>query len=219
MNPLLKPFLPVSFAIVLAGCMAPVTHEPANLSTLKREVDRYAGSGRYEADLAAVSRAAQKWISRRARQGGGNLAVVLDIDETVLSNLEHMRENDWGYHPGRWDAWMKQADAPALDPVRGIYQCARKHDVAVFFITGRSESVRSATVRNLKAAGMGDYGGLILRADGSGRSAAVIKAEQRRRLSERGFTIIASIGDQQSDLDGGYAERVFKLPNPFYLIH
>jgi putative acid phosphatase of HAD superfamily subfamily IIIB len=30
--------------------------------------------------------------------------------------------------------------------------------------------------------------------------------------------IIANVGDQQSDLDGGYAERTFKVPNPFYFI-
>jgi hypothetical protein len=26
------------------------------------------------------------------------------------------------------------------------------------------------------------------------------------------------MGDQLSDLEGGYAERTFKLPNPFYWI-
>jgi hypothetical protein len=30
--------------------------------------------------------------------------------------------------------------------------------------------------------------------------------------------IIANIGDQQSDLFNGHAERPFKLPNPFYFI-
>jgi hypothetical protein len=27
-----------------------------------------------------------------------------------------------------------------------------------------------------------------------------------------------NIGDQMSDLDGGFAERTYKLPNPFYFI-
>lgn len=31
-------------------------------------------------------------------------------------------------------------------------------------------------------------------------------------------TIIANLGDQDSDLVGGHAERTFKLPNPFYYI-
>jgi len=29
--------------------------------------------------------------------------------------------------------------------------------------------------------------------------------------------IIANIGDQESDLAGGFAEKTFKLPNPFYI--
>ena len=29
---------------------------------------------------------------------------------------------------------------------------------------------------------------------------------------------IANLGDQESDLIGGHAERTFKLPNPFYLM-
>jgi len=31
-------------------------------------------------------------------------------------------------------------------------------------------------------------------------------------------TIIVNAGDQESDLAGGYAERAYKLPNPFYYI-
>ena len=42
------------------------------------------------------------------------------------------------------------------------------------------------------------------------------KAPERRKLTEEGYTILLSIGDQQSDLSGGYAERTFKLPNPVY---
>jgi HAD superfamily, subfamily IIIB (Acid phosphatase) len=44
------------------------------------------------------------------------------------------------------------------------------------------------------------------------------KARQRRSLARRGFTIVANVGDQRSDLDGGWAQRTFKLPNPMYVI-
>ena len=33
---------------------------------------------------------------------------------------------------------------------------------------------------------------------------------------KQGFLIIANLGDQASDLAGGYAERAYKIPNPFY---
>jgi hypothetical protein len=49
-------------------------------------------------------------------------------------------------------------------------------------------------------------------------SAVNHKAPARAVIERQGFTIIANIGDQQSDLEGGYAEMTFKVPNPFYFI-
>jgi len=36
-------------------------------------------------------------------------------------------------------------------------------------------------------------------------------------FQKAGYKIIANVGDQQSDLNGGYSERTYKLPNPIYL--
>ena len=44
------------------------------------------------------------------------------------------------------------------------------------------------------------------------------KAPIRRQLVVEGYTILLSMGDQQSDLDGGSTERTFKLPNPVYYL-
>jgi acid phosphatase len=49
-------------------------------------------------------------------------------------------------------------------------------------------------------------------------SAADYKAPQRARIEAMGYTIVANIGDQPSDLKGGHAERAFLLPDPFYTI-
>jgi hypothetical protein len=55
---------------------------------------------------------------------------------------------------------------------------------------------------------------------GSSRRPTVeaFKTEERRKLAEAGYTIIATVGDQESDLEGGSAECRFKVPNPFYFI-
>ena len=39
------------------------------------------------------------------------------------------------------------------------------------------------------------------------KSAVDFKAPERRKIAEQGYTIIPSMGDQDSDLRGGYAER------------
>ncbi len=102
--------------------------------------------------------------------------------------------------------------------MRGVYQTARANNVTVFFITGRRASEKEATAHNLRTQGMGGFEALLVRADDSKMAVGPFKAGERKKIMEQGYTIVANIGDQQSDLDGGYAERTFKLPNPFYLI-
>lgn len=43
------------------------------------------------------------------------------------------------------------------------------------------------------------------------------KTETRRKLQSEGRMIIANVGDQDSDLAGGFSDRTFKVPGPFYL--
>ncbi len=65
---------------------------------------------------------------------------------------------------------------------------------------------------------MGNYEEPITRPNGPKDPAADFKSARRREITPCGFTNIANIGDQATDLEGGYAELGFKLPNPFYLI-
>jgi acid phosphatase len=74
-------------------------------------------------------------------------------------------------------------------------------------------------VRNLESTGYTGYADLIMEPVGSHYdSAAAFKAPQRAHIESLGYTIVANIGDQPSDLDGGFSERTFLLPNPFYRI-
>jgi predicted secreted acid phosphatase len=194
--------------------------EPLNLSTAKAEVLRYVETGTYERDIVNVADEAKAWLTDRAsqRRAGEKLALVLDIDETALSNLPHMQEMDFGYLPTMWDEWVAEATAQPLGPVLDLYRQARRLDVAVFFITGRKESDRPGTERNLRAVGYGDYVRLLMKPNDTRTVTRVFKTEARRELERAGWIIIANVGDQVSDLEGGAAEKTFKLPNPFYRI-
>ena len=44
------------------------------------------------------------------------------------------------------------------------------------------------------------------------------KAGTRRHIEKLGYDIVLNVGDQWSDLQGGYADRVLKLPNPTYYL-
>lgn len=208
----------VIFALLaLAGC-ATATREPANLLPHKQELRAYVENGSYRRDLAAVAAEAQAWVERRAAAGGSKLTVIFDLDETLFDNWGYLAAMDFGYVPREWERWVEEASAPAHEPVRAVYRAARERGVDVIFLTGRTERGRAATEKNLRAIGCGDFAVLVCRPDGDKRTAAEFKTAARQRLAAEGRTIIANIGDQVSDLTGGFAERTFKLPNPFYLV-
>jgi HAD superfamily, subfamily IIIB (Acid phosphatase) len=213
-----------SFAVGLAGC-ATRTVEPRNLSLLKEEIVGYVDSGLYLQQVGKVSREASAWIERRAKAGTSlpregrpvRLAVVFDIDETMLSNFSHMRRMDFGYQAAAWEAWVAQGEAPAIEPVREIYRLARRLGIEVIFVTGRREHDRPGTEKNLRAVGVDDYSRIFFKPDASKETTEKFKTAVRALLVEEGCIIVANIGDQESDLSGGYAERTFKLPDPFYV--
>lgn len=183
----------------------------------------------YDGDIARVVQDARGWIKWRAAYVH-NPALVLDIDETSLSNWKELYQNQFVYvadGPCSFRkgttcgarTWERMAVAPPIQPTRDLFAFAKRRHVTVFFITGRYESAdeRAATVKNLSRAGYSGWKHLYLRATQfGGPSVAPYKTWARGQIEAQGYTIIANMGDQWSDLDGGYAERVFKLPNPFY---
>ena len=209
------------------GSAAPSAATPPSLADAKRQVSEYVDSGRYEADLAAVAEQARAFLASRA-QRGGKLAIVVDIDETALSNLPSIRANDYGVilsgpcdlprGPCGLLAWIGMARAEPIKPVWALVRLARERGVAVFFLTGRPERLRAATEANLRSVGY-EWTGVLLKPDDlTTKSAVDFKAPERKKLQDQGYTVIVNIGDQMSDLDGGFAERTYKLPNPFYFI-
>ncbi len=198
-----------------------------NLYDDQRLVEQYVSSGRYEAEVAAVANQAKAWLEERAKTAT-KPAIVLDIDETSLSNWPAYRINGWGRvlngpcdlekGPCGLRAFQALGQSKAIAPTLALARRARELGVAVFFITGRPANLREATERNLKEQGY-EWTGVVLMPEGAHfASAADFKAPERRKLTEQGYTVLLSMGDQQSDLSGGYAEKTFKLPNPVYFL-
>jgi len=44
------------------------------------------------------------------------------------------------------------------------------------------------------------------------------KTAERTKVEAEGYTIIANVGDQMSDINGENSGCRFKVPNPFYFI-
>jgi predicted secreted acid phosphatase len=212
---------PAAVAPAIASSDVPRLYEA------QRQVDEYISSGRYERDFSAVVAQARDWLEQRSKTAK-RPAIVLDIDETSLSNWPAYRLNGWGrvvgggcdldQGPCGLRAWQALAQSQALTPTRELARRAHELGVAVFFISGRPPNLREPTERNLREQGY-DPAGVILLPEGAHfKSAVDFKAPERRKIAEQGYTIILSLGDQESDLVGGFAERTFKLPNPVYYL-
>jgi acid phosphatase len=201
-------------------------HVP-NLFDAQQQVERYIASGRYDADFAAVVATARAYLERRATHVE-RPAIVLDIDETSLSNWPAYKVNGWTRIAGGdcnletgpcgLRAWQALGKSRALQPTLQLATRAKALGVAVFFISGRPSGLQEATERNLREQGYEWDEVILLPPDTTFASAVDFKAPARRRIAERGYTILLTMGDQESDLRGGYAERTFKLPNPVYFL-
>jgi hypothetical protein len=196
----------------------------------------YHDSGRYDAELAAAVAPARASLARQLRRlrrspGPGRYsecrkpkrergchevkpAIVLDIDETSLSNYAGLEATNFsvaGLVPG-----AAAGSDPAIAPTLDLYRFARSRGVEAFFVTGRPDVVRAPTESNLESVGYDEGFNLITKPPGI--ETIPYKSGERERIEQRGFTILVNVGDQDSDLAGGHARRAFKLPNPMYFV-
>src|SRR5262245_17327944 len=213
--------------VVSSACASLPVEPIPKIYEAQQAVDRYITSGRYDVDFARVVEDASAYLEERAKLAA-RPAIVLDIDETALSNWPAYKANGWVrivngdcnlvQGPCGLRSWQATAQSKALKPTLELDKRAKALGVAVFFITGRPSNLRDATEKNLREQGF-EWDEVILAPSGATfSSAADFKAPERKKIADRGYTILLTLGDQQSDLTGGYAERTFRLPNPVYFL-
>jgi predicted secreted acid phosphatase len=187
------------------------------------EMKRIAGSQwRYLAD-------AKKQAARHHRQP----AIVFDADDTTLWTYDM---EDGAMHfvfdpTVQNDEWVQPERFPATPSMVGFVNKAAKMGFAIFGLTGRSDTQEEATLGNLDKVGYTPFNAdnFYTKWSGSNPQPSYItcaaakcttveyKAGTRKHIEkDLGYDIVLNVGDQWSDLQGGYADRVLKLPNPTY---
>ena len=203
---------------------------PVNLGQFKLQLRDYRYCGGDDADFAAKIAEAKPYLQDHALEVA-RPALVLDIDETSLSNWLEIDQDDFAFMPSGQcslqlgttsgdQEWELSARAEALMPTLDLFNTAKSLGVTVFFITGRPDrfDLRAATVKNLKEAGYDGWQDLVMRPISSAGSVADYKSSARKAIQDKKYHIILNVGDQQSDVDGGFADQTFRVPNPFYFI-
>lgn len=192
-------------------------------SMCEEYVFHYMRSGQYENDVKGTIRAAESYWNSVIPSADGFDAVVMDIDETALSNVPYYNSfqlRSQLHNKSAWNHWIEQAKAPALTHTLKLYQKLQSSGLALIFLTRRHENQRSSTVKNLLLAGYSGWKMLIMRSeDELHMDIQTFKSKQRLYLENLGFRIKGVIGDQWSDISGpAVGNRTFKMPNPLYHI-
>lgn len=209
------------FSIILLACF--IFNAKASVSqTINREqFKEYYLSGNYFKAIEKKLIDAKDYLDRQLNYPRANrLAIVLDVDETVLSNYRDLERLHFNHNEQALTAAHMLSGAETITPVKELYEYAIQKGVAVFFISERPNlpEMMSMTVKNLKKAGFDQWDELILKPINQFISIQTFKTNARRQIAARGFDVVINIGDQECDLKGGYAEVKVKLPNPFYTL-
>lgn len=205
----------LSSILVFSGC----DRRPENLTVAKERVVEYYEKGNFEKDVKKAVDDAIRYFKPRICCGPSS-AVVFDIDDTLLWSYEEMKSIQFGYVPKLFHDWVLKADAPVVPHVKRLYDFFVDRGCTIILLTGRQFDGREATLKNLHREGFHKIDLLITRnEDELKMSALEYKSKHRQILERQGYRIIATIGDQYSDLKGGYAYYQVKIPNYTYIIN
>ncbi|MGH8028562.1 MAG: 5'-nucleotidase, lipoprotein e(P4) family [Arenimonas sp.] len=266
--PLRRTALALVLLATLSGCAttqtAPVTTAPApapvvevvpandNLNAvlwLQGSVEyRLIAGQTWRSALAQLDKAIKSpdWdaLPKEARDGavarGLPMAVIVDVDETVLDNSIYQARlvaNSGAFDEATWDAWVQEQAAPAVPGALPFAQNAARRGVEVFYISNRTQAQAAPTLANLKALGFPSADADHYLGKGAPVADCVPTGSDkgcRRRAVGRTHRVLLQVGDQLGDFvdiadnsppgreaavasyRGWIGERWFVLPNPTY---
>ena len=175
--------VPAVLVLLLTGLAVPA---PAQAEPLPSK-------SQWVADTYDAMQGSRAYIGRRVDQGGSRLAVNLDIDNTSLAS-----HYDYG--------------APVAVTLR-FARYAREHGVKLLFNTGRirgdgrlkkaKDLLRAAGYRVTEICGRTSTHETLTHS----------KQRCRRHFVAEGWTLVANVGNRQSDFTGGSYEKSFRLPS------
>ncbi|MEO6066158.1 MAG: HAD family acid phosphatase [Lysobacterales bacterium] len=163
-------------------------------------------------------------IGNRAQLASLPIAVITDIDETLLDNTPFNARMIVEPIPGdlavadsrtafarRWQEWVADERARALPGAAAFAKRLSEGGIAFYYITNRDDTEREATCRNLVAEGfpVPDCEAFVLtRNDAQGRPSAKLS---RRAMIGRGHRVLVMLGDNLGDfVDGVEATRAVR---------
>ena len=160
-------------------------------------------------------------------------SIVLDIDETVLSNIPFqvkMVKDGTAFNPKLWDEWVQKAEATPVAGAKEFLQFADKNKVQIYYISDRIDAQVDATIKNLEAQGLPVQGRdhLMFKKEGDkskeGRRQEVIKHTNLVMLFGDNLVDFAEFSTKSEadrdkmfeQLKAEFGDKFIIFPNPMY---
>ena len=184
-------------------------------------------SQEYQNLCRQIYRQAEEKISQQAKQERGNLAVVIDLDETVLDNSQYQVERlklGLGFTQESWSEWVNREEAGLVPGAKAFLKRARKLGLQVVYLSNRMHANVRPTKENPRALGVLDPEDLFLLRRNKQDTKEIRRTEVisgKGRMKEAGpLKVVAYLGDQMGDFPAEVEEAlgtsVFVFPNPMY---
>jgi len=212
------------------------TMDPVNGTTA---LHQFSTDGAYAHETEGIAANAEKYLGNEAKpkhKHTGKPAILFDIDDTTLNTYSYEIYSNFVYNPTTNAAFVNAGSAKVFPAVPGMAKLendAIAKGYQVFFLTGRPATQLTGTLANLSDAGYTvDPSNVFLKdltapwlqpcqtdANNLPCTTTEYKSLTRKHIEQDlGYDIVANFGDQFSDLNGGYADQTYKLPNPMYYL-
>jgi predicted secreted acid phosphatase len=219
-----------------------------NIDSVKKTIAAYYGdpgtgianktASPYISEMDRIVKRATKGLQStydREIKQGKKPAIVFDADDTTLWTYDmEVAGMHFTFDPALQDVYVQGQKFPATPAMVGLVDKAADIGYTIFGLTGRNDNQKAATLGNLDKVGYDDFTAdrFYTKWTGTGSSqqpsyitcaatkctTVEYKAGTRKHIESLGYDITLNVGDQWSDLQGGFADRVLKLPNPTYYL-
>ena len=194
-------FLALFFSLTFFGCSS---NQLVNLRTSKDIVKDYYETGKYTDEMNEVIKDAKEKFDKVEVKN--NSVVIFDVDETALNNYGLAKQMDFGYVYDLNKKWNEELKAPAIKETQDLYFYLLNKGFKIIFLTGRNSSEYDVTYKNLIQEGYSGFDTLITQSKEDQKlKAQEFKSKVRTELTNQGYEIVGTVGDQWTDLNGPYS--------------
>lgn len=133
-----------------------------------------------------------------------NLAIVTDLDETVLDNtdvfVQDLKRCEDYTNWKSWDAWEKSGQPQAIEGSLDFLNYADQHGVKIFYVSDRSEKFRASTIRAMKQLNLPQVHSQQILLYGTPK-------EQRRQTVSADYNVVMLLGDTLHDFSAAFSNQ------------